>query len=438
LFTSDFGRGQDAFLYFFLAGILLLSGGMALFHLFLARVGRRISRYRPGLFQIGLRSASRRRVRSLTLFGLLACGLFIVFTVGANRTSTRKGAEQRSSGTGGFALYGESAFPVLHDLNTEEGRRVYGLDSLHPEDVRFVQLRVQTGDDASCLNLNRVARPRLLGVDPMELSGRGAFTFLKTIPETDGDNPWALLSRTLPDGIVPAVADNTVILWGLGKSVGDTLDYQDERGNGFKIMLVGGLANSIFQGNILIDERMFMEKYPSNSGTGVFLVDAPRNSAADVADRLTWALEDRGLEVTPAADRLAAFSRITNTYLTIFLILGSFGLLLGSLGLVVVVGRNVRERRGELALMRAVGFSLKSVRTVVLVEHLLLVFGGILLGILAALTATLPSLLTPGTDIPITTILLLIAAVVINGIGWTYTAVTRSVGTNLLSALRNE
>jgi len=181
-----------------------------------------------------------------------------------------------------------------------------------------------------------------------------------------------------------------------------------------------------------------MEKYPSTGGTGVFLVDAPRDSAADVAERLAWALEDRGLELTPAADRLAAFSRVTNTYLTIFLILGSFGLLLGSLGLVVVVGRNVSERLGELALMRAVGFSKKSVRTVVLVEHLLLVFGGILLGLLAALAATLPSLLTPGSDIPIATILLLIAAVVINGIGWTYAAVTRSVGTDLLSALRNE
>lgn len=438
LFTSDFGRGQDAFLYFFAAGILLLSGGMALFHLFLTRAGRRIIRNRPGLFQIGLRSASRRRWRSLTLFGLLACGLFIVFTVGANRTSAQKGAEQRSSGTGGFAFYGESVFPVLHDLNTEDGRRVYGLGEVHMENIRIVQLRVQTGDDASCLNLNRVARPRLLGIDPKELSARGAFSFLKTIPETERDNPWEMLSRSLPDGAVPAVADNTVIVWGLGKSVGDTMTYRDERGNGFKVRLVGGLANSIFQGNILIDEQLFMEKYPSTGGTGVFLVDAPRDSAADVAERLAWALEDRGLELTPAADRLAAFSRVTNTYLTIFLILGSFGLLLGSLGLVVVVGRNVSERLGELALMRAVGFSKKSVRTVVLVEHLLLVFGGILLGLLAALAATLPSLLTPGTDIPIATILLLIAAVVINGIGWTYAAVTRSVGTDLLSALRNE
>ena len=61
------------------------------------------------------------------------------------------------------------------------------------------------------------------------------------------------------------------------------------------------------------------------------------------------------MEVTPAVRRLAAFNAVQNTYLSTFQVLGGLGLLLGSVGLGVVVLRNVLERRGELALLLAVG-----------------------------------------------------------------------------------
>ena len=47
---------------------------------------------------------------------------------------------------------------------------------------------------------------------------------------------------------------------------------------------------------------------------------------------------------------------------SIFQLLGGLGLLLGSVGLGVVVLRNVLERRGELAILRAVGFRRRSLR----------------------------------------------------------------------------
>ena len=68
---------------------------------------------------------------------------------------------------------------------------------------------------------------------------------------------------------------------------------------------------------------------------------------------MTRALRDRGLELTPAAEKLNAFNAVQNTYLDTFQVLGALGLLLGSVGLGVVVLRNVLERRGELALLAA-------------------------------------------------------------------------------------
>ena len=438
LFAADFGRGDRAFAFFFTAGSLFLVAGMAFAGVMLHYLGKKTHQAGLSHLRIGMRNNARNRMRSITLIGLLACGLFIVFTVGANRLNALKDAEKRSAGTGGFALYGESSIPVLYDLNTTRGKQFYGLDAKKSEGVRYVQFRVKEGDDASCLNLNRVSTPRLIGVVPEELAVREAFTFAGMTDDVDPENPWMVLEKSLPEGQIPAVADMTVIVWGLGKAVGDTLAYTDENGETFNLKLVGGLANSVFQGNIIISEEAFVQKYPSTSGYRLFLVDTPPEAVEEIADNLVWAMQDQGLDLVQTSARLAEFNTVQNTYLSIFLILGSFGLLLGSVGLGIVVWRNVRERRGELALLRAVGFSGKSVRTILLSEYIPLLIAGIFLGIFAALLATLPSLLTPGAEIPYPTILIILIIVGVNGSLWTYLAALLATKANLIDALRKE
>ena len=438
LAMTDFDRGKEAFAFFFTSGFLLLVSGMAFAHYFLSRLGRRAGAVRPSLIRIGVRNSARQRVRSLTLIGLLACGLFVVFTVGANRQNALKDAEKRGSGTGGFALFGQTTMPILYDLNTQEGKEKYGLENVASQSVRFVQFRVKEGDDASCLNLNRVSHPQLIGVDPDELSERRAFTFMKATPEVDPEDPWSVLNKSLPDGAVPAIADNTVIVWGLGKKVGDTLTYTDETGVSFPVRLVAGLANSVFQGNLIISQQAFMQKYPSLSGYRLFLIDASFESMGQISEDISWALQDQGLDMIMTSARLAEFNRVENTYLSIFMILGSFGLLLGSIGIGIVVWRNIRERRGELALLQAVGFSRKSIHVLILTEHVFLILTGILLGLAAAFVSTLPALLTPGSAIPYAPILVLLFLVVLNGGLWTFSAAFLATKEDLLPALRSE
>ena len=438
LALTDFNRGREAFSFFFIAGSLLLVGGTAFTHVFLFRLGKRIKTERLGLLRIGVRGAVRRRARSLTLITLLAIGLFIVFTVGANRRSSIQHAEKRASGTGGFTLLGESSLPILYDLDSKKGRQYYALERIQAEDVDFVQFRVKAGDDASCLNLNRVSNPQVLGVDPEELSGRKAFTFVDMTDDLDPQNPWSGLNQTLPDGSIPAVADHTVIVWGLGKSVGDTLNYQDEYGEEFKIKLVGGLANSIFQGNIIISEEAFLKRYPSLSGYRFFLLDTPADTRDAVAEDVSWAMQDQGMDLVSTTERLADFNKVENTYLSIFLILGSFGLVLGSIGIGIVVWRNINERQGELALLRAVGFQRNSLLVLVLSEHFMLLSIGVIFGVLAALLATLPALLTPGSEVPYLTLFILLLLVLSNGVIWTYAATALATKKDLLPALRSE
>lgn len=416
---------------FFGGGALLLIAGIAAAFALLHVLSRSASAEALSVAAMGIRSATRRRTRSVATVALLAAGSFMVIAVAANRLDAEADAHKRSSGTGGFALIGETALPVLHDLNTEDGRDFFGLNAQDLQGVSFVPLRVRDGDDASCLNLNRAQQPRLLGVNAELLQSRGAFRFMK-------NGSWTMLRKRPPDGAIPAIGDANSIRWALGKKVGDTLDYVDERGNTFRLRIVAAVVNSILQGSLLIDERAFIERFPGEPGYRMFLIDAPSNSVAEASTTLSRALQDVGLELTPAPRRLAAFNAVQNTYLNTFQVLGGLGLLIGTAGLGVVVLRNVLERRGELGLLQALGYERALLRRLVLSEHLGLLAVGLLIGIVAALCAIIPFLFLGRGGLSYNNLALTLAAVVIVGVVCTTGATWSALRGNLLTALRNE
>jgi ABC-type antimicrobial peptide transport system permease subunit len=170
----------------------------------------------------------------------------------------------------------------------------------------------------------------------------------------------------------------------------------------------------------------------------MFLIDCPSNALPQVSAELSRALQDYGFEVTPAARRLAAFNAVQNTYLNTFQVLGGLGLLLGSAGLGIVVLRNVLERRGELALLMAVGFRKARLQRLVLAEHTALLVVGLVIGIVAALVAVLPGLLSPRAEFPLQSLAWTLGGVWLFGLISTWLATRAAVKGNLLEGLRNE
>jgi len=455
------GNGASAGL-FFGAGGLLLVAGLAAVAVLLSMLDRSAASRQPTLLAMGLRNGTRRRSRSLASVALLACGSFLVAAIGANRLDAGRDATKRSSGTGGFALFGEATLPVVRDLNTTTGREFFGLDEKAMQGVSVVPFRVRDGDDASCLNLNRAQTPRLLGVKPELLAERKAFTFAKVMKGLRTENPWELLSRSRRvneaddsvvnppphvggyDDAIPAIGDAASIQWALGKKLGDTIEFTDERGQKFKVRLVAGVANSILQGNLIIDEAEFVKRFPGEAGHRMFLIDVPSNTGAEsnrlekTSAAMSRALQDVGLELTPTTQRLEAFNAVQNTYLNTFQILGGLGLLLGSAGLGVVVLRNVLERRSELGLLQAVGFRRRSLHWLVLSEHGGLLALGLGVGITAAVAAVLPALLAPGAENHFVALIATLAGVFVSGLAWTWVATWLALRGELLKALRNE
>jgi len=433
LIVSQFISGEvvNVSLFFSAGGLLLLSA-VLFFYWFLSRTATG-TKGLTEMRQLSMKNARRNLTRSMSIVILFAIGAFLVITTGSNRKDLFSNAMEKSSGTGGFLYYAESTAPVLKQLNDPGVRYEYGLS----EGYSFVQLRKADGDDASCLNLNKIVNPQVLGVDPKKLDGR--FSFVTRTGYLDETHPWLSLEQELPDGLIPAIADETVIKWGLGLTVGDTLFYTNSNGGQMRLLLIGGLAPSIFQGNVLIASDRFLEQYPESSGTEVFLVDGTLSDTTMISSELNRGMRDLGWDMTLTADRLAEFNSVSNAYLSIFMVLGALGLLVGTFGLVVVLWRSIMERSREIALLRAVGYRRREIRRLVIREYMILLLMGIGTGFVTAIVATLPSILNAHTGTSFASILIWLVVLVANGWIWIQ-LVTRSALKNksIYYALRND
>jgi ABC-type lipoprotein release transport system permease subunit len=421
---------------FFGAGTLLLAAMLT----GLGQILRLGSRRRPqalsSLMSLSLRHTTRRAGRSLAVVAMLACGVFMVVAVGANRKNPAAGADRRASGTGGFALIGESAVPIIQDLNRAAGRKALRLDEAVCESVAFVCLRVRDGDDASCLNLNRAQQPRLLGVDPNAFSSRGAFVFQQQVPGDIRD--WDLLHLDLGADVVPVIGDFPTVYWGLGKRLGDELIYRNQAGREVRLRFVGLLAGSVLQGNLVIAETRFTTQFPGIEGYRAFLIDVPAGREAAVSAHLTQRLVDRGMSLETTVARLRTFGQVENTYLSIFLVLGGLGLVLGCVGLGLIVIRNLLDRQGELAMLRAVGFSRVTLVKMVCWEHVLLLGCGLAVGVLCALLAVFPSLRMAGTQLPVNLLIGMVGLIALSGGLWVWLAARWILSGSILAPLRRE
>lgn len=382
------------------------------------------------LWQIGVRNVVRRPGRSLAVLGMMAGGIFLVVAVNAFRISAGSDSSKRQSGTGGFALIGESSLPVYEDLNKTAGRDAFGLDDEDMQGVRVVPFRVRPGDDASCLNLNRAQNPQLVGVDPIKLSSVNAFAF-------SGAGDWQLL-KGQSTSEVPAIADMATAMWGLGKGVGDVIEYDLGGEKKLRVKLVALLAGSVLQGKIIIDEAAFVAAMPDTAGYRFYLIDAPAGKADAVAASLMRQVEPRGLALEPTTQRLNAFSAVQNTYIGIFTVLGGLGVLLGTAGLGVLVARHVMERKGELGLLQAIGFKPSALRRLVIGEHTVLLLGGTVLGVLSAALAVWPNLQQSSHDLPMGFVIKLVAAIVVFGFLICALAATTALRGRLVEAIRKE
>ena len=417
---------------FFGVGALLLTAAVAFLRAWLANPARgRIGGH--GLLplaRLGARNGARYPTRSVLSAGLVASATFVIVTVAANRHDVSTQEPAFRSGDGGFRLIAESDLPLFDDqLRLEDAPEL--LDA-----ATIVPFRRKAGEDASCLNLYQPSSPTLLGA-PQDMIERGGFAFQAMLAETpeEAENPWLLLSKPRADGAIPVFGDANSVQWILHSGLGEEISVTGEQGESRRLVIVGLLARSIFQSQLIMAEAGFLDLFPGHGGYNLFLVET---DSAETGLQLEETFADRGFDATRTAERLASYLAVENTYLSTFQALGGLGLLLGTLGLAVVMVRNVMERRSELALLQALGFNSFSVSWLVLAENAFVLVFGIGMGAIAALLSVAPHLLSGSAEPPWGSLSLTLLAVLLVGLTAGGMAVVTSLRGSVTGALRGE
>ena len=441
---------------FFGAGSLLLAAGLALAWIWLKRPATAtLLPGRNALIRLGVRNARRNPGRSMLTAGLLASAAFLLVGVESFHREPEKDFAAKAGGSGGFPIIGETDAPVYFDVTDPDGRAeiehllalsfaaagredpdALAATAAKPLDGATVMpFRVRAGDDASCLNLYRATRPRVVGAPPA-LVERGGFQFSGTLAATqsDKDNPWRLLDAVGPDASdpVPAFVEENTATWMLKVGLGDAIEVPDaeapaagqdrrpaegqrlpERGGG----VAGRVPVAVPArrgGRALPDRRPRPGRRRGDTPRRAVAVRVRVGTGGQAARRLSRGAEHVPGDV-PGARRLRPAA-----------------------GRAGAGGGGAAERLGAAARVgTAAGAGLPgaALGVLVLAENVLLLAAGLGLGVVAALGAVLPA---GGATVPWGRLAGLLGLVVLAGLAAAVLALARSLRTPVLEALRRE
>ena len=430
------------------SGAFLGAGMMVLVGLLLLTLSKINSRQnssntmRFSITQLASRTLRRRPMRSLLTIGLMAVATFLVLSLTLFQNSPQKNA------VSGFRLQATASVALSEDLNDSAYQESILGESSDLDGVTVRALRVKPGDDASCNNLYQTTRPKILGVTDDFVQDQlpdqpATFPFASAESHETG-SAWNLLAEREADGSqerpIPCILDMNTAMWSLhkGAAVGEVfaIDFEDDT---VHFQTVGLLENTLLQGAVIVSEMHLLDRFPEVEGYAYFLIRVPDGRSLDeITQTLESGWGDEGLDVESTSEVMRQLLAVQNTYLSAFQLLGAIGVMFGTFGIVLVQLRSIWERRGELALLSAIGFRGKRLRQVLLLEALWLMAAGILIGALSAGAAAVPAVMSDNSVQQFAFPLALVTMVLIVGLVASLLA-TRSVEKlPVLQALRGK
>jgi len=412
---------------------------------------------RMTLISLAANSVRRNPWRSVLAIGLMAIASFLILSISLFEASPD------SAGTGGFDLMVQSTVAVPKNLSDKTYQReTLGDRAASLDDTTIIPIRVRDGDDAGCSNLYQAAQPQVYGISPkmriwneqaMNQTEHSDFAWAAKGAIAKGISPWRQLespSEGTIDSPVPVILDQNTALWALHLTGTTGEEFHYEMGNQtvyFKTVAV--LQNTILQGSLIIGESNFQILFPEISGYRTWLVrddsisKASKPSERDaIVEKISRTLEsgwsDEGMDAATTSSILRNLLAVQNTYLKAFQSLGGLGLLLGTFGLAVVQMRSIQERRSELGLMKAIGFSESRLGKFLLLESVTLLGWGIGIGLIAAFMAILPTLIQGTIPVGVFSPAITMLVILLFGLVSALVAVRSGVRVPMLKALRSE
>ncbi len=387
---------------------------------------------------LALQSASRHPLRSTMTIGLMASAAFLIIAISAFRL------RPTDAGTGGFTLIGQTAQPMFRDLRDRQVQaEFFGADATELDTAIIAPMRLEIGQDASCNNLYQSTRPTVLGVPSTfgKLFGSDAVSGFEL---AGGQNDvWDALGQRATGAEsdpIPMIVDQNTAMWSLQmlNGIGEVKSFEYQPGQPVWFQVIGLLSNSVLQGKLLIGESNFESLFPDVNGYRFFLIADRPASSRKLANLLEDRLGDFGMDVSQTDEVLSGMMAVQNTYLRTFQSLGGLGLLLGTIGLAVSQLRSILERRQELAVMQAIGFTRKRLASLVLSETATLLVIGVGCGAVCALLVVVPHAILSGLKPPIVEPVGFMLAIICFGLIAGLIAVRQVLKMPLLESLRSD
>jgi ABC-type antimicrobial peptide transport system permease subunit len=383
---------------FFLSGFMLLCGFLLMFYHSLMKAEKISVRDEekmtlPGskrwLLHFAIKNAARRPTRTMFTVFLFSLTLFVLVSLTINLQGAIYDADKavRESG-GGYQIMGDSTNPIFANLADENSRTSSNIQSQVFNELEVEQFKTKGDVGGTCSNLNRAASPRIIGANE-SFFRNSSFVFVSHTDLEGGEkNPWLLLEEIEENGDIPAIGDYNTIVWILGLDLGSTISVLDETGESINLRIVGIIGNSIFQGSLFIWNENFDTLYPTSSGYQLFLFKSEAKDIKPQINELESALARYGFDGVSVKSMVIENILVENTYISIFQVILVLGLIIGTLGFGIVVSRNVSERRREIGILRAIGFSKGKVLRALLFENTYIILCAIIIGTLSGIIAS--------------------------------------------------
>lgn len=327
---------------------------------------------------------------------LISTGTFLISAISFNNTRSDFNSNNKKSGTGAFDIYSELGSPLEYNPNTNDGKKYYNIPK-SMNNLQFSTIYAIEGNDASCLNINKVSRPGLLGVDNVKFSNENLFTFSDSVTNISSMNVWSELGQIKTSNnktIINGVADMNVIKWSLNKKIGDTLSYISETGDTILVRLIAGLQNSIFQGKILICDSILQLYYKHSSSPKIILTQAGSKNINETIKTLDQCFFNNGIQSTTTSERLEKYASVEKTYLEIFSAIAGISMILSIAGIIIILIKNIGSNRNYFALLNLLGITLNKIRLYILTENIIICTIGLILGATMGILSSVPAIET--------------------------------------------
>ncbi len=377
----------------FVDGIAMVGGAVVIF-LFnapsLARgLGRLFGRRSDAspVVRIGLAYPTRRVSRtaiSLTIFALVVFTMVATAGVGSSIQSSLNTTVANQSG--GYTFFGFTQVPVP-DL-WEQISTNHTLEPLFSNGVPVVTgaIDVQLPGSSAPAYVDRILSPPTNATGPASFYDTNRFTFQSTLDGMSAAATWSALASDPSDAVVDGSYAPTTISLGSSTpsnhptvAVGDTIEISPPgSSHAANLTVIGILVETILTGVFVNPAAASSLGYDQQ--VGVLLTAAPGVSATHAAQQAKLAFFSDGLVLFNIPSLLASSIASTEGFIGLLEIFVGLGLGVGIAAMGILALRAVVERRREIGMLRAGGFTQGMILRAFLLEYSFTTLLGIAIG----------------------------------------------------------